>query len=67
MPPGQDLTMLELAKLTGFSVNSIRRYAKAGKLEGVYRIGGCYRIPPAAANRLRGLPPDAKGVFSNKR
>ena len=49
----RDLTLNELAVLTGRHPETLRRLARAGKLPGAYRLGRCWMISRAASDRLR--------------
>lgn len=51
-----DLTLPELATLTGLHPETLRRLARTGRLPGIYRIGGRWLMARAAADRLRQLP-----------
>lgn len=52
----KDLTISELALITGRHVETLRRLARMGKLAGVYRIGRRWMISQAAADALRCVP-----------
>ncbi len=52
-----DLTMADLAKLTGRHVDTLRRLARTHRLPGVYRLGNCWMMTQEAADRLRRLAP----------
>lgn len=51
----RDLTLSELADVTGRHVETLRRLARMGQLPGVYRIGGRWMIAEVNARRLRGI------------
>ncbi len=57
-----DLTIQDLAAITGRHVETLRRLARMGRLPGVYRLGHCWMISRQAANRLRHLPDDTGGA-----
>lgn len=52
----QDLTLGQLATVTQRHVESLRRLARAGRLQGVYKLGNRWMISRAAADSLRCLP-----------
>lgn len=56
-----DLSLRELAELTGRAVESLRRLAHRGDLPGAYRLGGRYAITREAADALRHLPKKKRG------
>jgi hypothetical protein len=51
-----DLTMIDLAKVTGRHVETLRRLARMNRLPGVYRLGCRWMITHERADRLRALP-----------
>jgi len=53
-----DLTLRDLAKITGKHPETLRRLARTQQLPGAYRLGGRWMISREAASRLRQLPPD---------
>lgn len=52
----RDLTIEQLAEVTGKHPETLRRLARCGRLPGVYRLGRDWRITLEAAARLRNLP-----------
>lgn len=58
MPP--DLTIQELAQLTGRHPETLRRLARTDELPGVYRLGSRWMITRAAADKLRRVPTTAE-------
>jgi len=52
----RDLTIEELARITGRHVETLRRLARMGQLPGVYQIGRRWMMSQAAADRLRCVP-----------
>lgn len=53
-----DLTIKQLAMLTGRHEGTLRKLARQGEIPGVYRLGGTWLISPEAADRLRQIPPE---------
>lgn len=51
-----DLTLLELASITGRHPETLRSLARQGRLPGVYRLGGRWLIAEEAVQHLRNLP-----------
>ena len=49
-----DLSIAELAQVTGLHPGSIRRLATQGKIEGCYKLGGSWRIRRDAISTIRG-------------
>lgn len=56
-----DLTISDLAKLTGSHPDTLRALARDGKLPGVYRLGGRWMMTQANADKLRGAAPGDGG------
>ncbi len=52
----KDLTLAEVAEIVDLDVESLRRMARAGKLPGLYKIGGSRRMTRRALDKLRQLP-----------
>ncbi|MBM4039766.1 MAG: helix-turn-helix domain-containing protein [Planctomycetes bacterium] len=52
----RDLTLRELARVTGRHPETLRRLACVGRLPGAYQIGNRWAISRAAANELRRVP-----------
>ncbi|MBM4046732.1 MAG: helix-turn-helix domain-containing protein [Planctomycetes bacterium] len=53
-----DLSIKQLAEVTGRHVESLRCLARMGRLPGVYRLGGRWMISREAADRLRKVADD---------
>ncbi len=51
-----DLTIHDLAAITGRHVETLRRLARIGRLPGVYRLGRRWMISREAADKLRCVP-----------
>ena len=58
----KDLSLKELAALMGRNVAGLRRLAQAGKLPGVYKLGGRWAITQEASDALRKVPSRGGGV-----
>lgn len=54
--PGQNLTLGEAAKAIGVSVDTLRRWDRAGKLETVRDERNRRRVPAREVDRLAGRP-----------
>ena len=52
----KDLTLKELAEITGCHPETLRRLARAGNIPGIYRIGRRWMISRPAADKLRKVP-----------
>ena len=48
-----DLSMKEVASIVGMHIESIRSLVRQGKIPGVYKIGGRYRISQEALDKFR--------------
>ena len=53
-----DLSIYELADLTGRHVETLRRLARIGKLPGSYKLGGKWHISRQMSDRLRNITED---------
>ena len=51
-----DLTIPQLAKVTGLHPETLRRLARTKRLPGIYRLGGRWLMSRAAADSLRRVP-----------
>ncbi len=51
---GPDLTVQDVAELTGVHAATVRRLARAGRLPGAYKIGRQWRFAREAIEDLRG-------------
>jgi len=49
-----DLTVQDVAKLTGVHPATVRRLARAGRLPGAYKMGSRWRFAREAIEELRG-------------
>ncbi len=52
----RDLTIADLAHITGYHPETLRVMARRGQLPGVYRIGRKWLMTQKASNKLRGIP-----------
>lgn len=52
----KDLSIQDLADITGRHVETLRRLARSGNLPGVYRIGRQWMLSEEAVLRLRNVP-----------
>ena len=52
----RDLSIRELAALTGRHPETLRRLARLGRVPGAYRLGGRWAISQGAADALRCVP-----------
>ena len=55
-----DLTLPQIAAITGKHVETLRQLARMGKLK-AYKIGGRWLVPREAFERLRGEPLPERG------
>ncbi|MBI3828288.1 MAG: helix-turn-helix domain-containing protein [Planctomycetes bacterium] len=50
---GPDLKLTQVAKVTGMSASALRVLAAQGKLPGVYRLGGMWRMRREYLDKIR--------------
>jgi len=51
-----DLSITELARLTGRHPETLRQLARLGRLAGAYKLGGKWAVAREAVDELRGAP-----------
>lgn len=56
----QDLSMRQLAEITGMHIETIRSLARDNKIPGVYKLGGVWRISQEALNTLRNIDDEGR-------
>lgn len=53
MTTNRDLTIVEVAQITGAHPESLRRLARLGRLRGAYRLGGMWLVRRDAFDAMR--------------
>ena len=61
-----DLTIRELAEITGRHPETLRRLARLDRLPGAYKLGRTWSITREAADRLRHVPESVQAAGDNQ-
>lgn len=50
-----DMTIRQISEVVGMHPESLRRIARSGRLAGIYKLGGSWRLSPERLGELRNL------------